>query len=743
MTTAPLLSIGMIFKNEERCIERCLKSLESLRRAIPCELIMADTGATDKSREIAARYADEVFDFEWIDDFSAARNAVMNRCTGKWYMSIDCDEWLDADISELTDFVTGRKKVDFAFVIVRNYTSAELEKGDAYSDFRALRLVRMSTGQRYHGAIHESWSYREPAEQLTRTVLHHDGYFFTDPEVQKKKAERNMKLLRQKLKETPDSLMTLLQCIESGSYDADYIQYIRRAAEGVQNRYDGWEQFGGCIMRHVVEIARLREMPELKEWMEFAETQFPDSIFTKVDLNHTAFFVAYNKKSWEEAIRYGEAYQKGWRILHADHLPKKIATELGLSSISRGNPFSAKQVEIGLADCYLHAGKGKQALKTIENLDWKKLDPYQLRNVVVVLCQLHAQTQLDISACLVSFYEQIGQKDPKGEAHTLRLTAFHVIAAAAFEKNYREQEEEREGYWRPAYTAFFVLADRCEAGRGAKIMMSADPMEMRAILADVEDWQMLPIEALEHALAAGVPFPLEEKPLNLEVLDGLAARLTHNDNTARQMALALSDTQEYPTRQSLQWTQSVVLAALRTFDWRAEEKEDKPNSSFAYSKEEKDSDKKPKQTCIPEEGFDLLCRFAQVESALLPLLYTPEVLTEQNAALLPSMHRWGLYCSLAMEALESGQPHEYLSLLRRGLKACPGAKDMVQFLLDRFQEDARPKASPELLALAEKVRTILSAYSPDDPAVAAIRQSPAYQQVAWLIEPEPIDQMIQ
>ena len=53
MKTAPLLSIGMIFKNEERCLERCLKSLQPLRDAVPCELVMADTGAEDGSRTIA------------------------------------------------------------------------------------------------------------------------------------------------------------------------------------------------------------------------------------------------------------------------------------------------------------------------------------------------------------------------------------------------------------------------------------------------------------------------------------------------------------------------------------------------------------------------------------------------------------------------------------------------------------------------------------------------------------------
>ena len=75
----PLLTIGMIFRDDIRCIERCLKALQPLRDAVPCELIMADTGSADGSREVAERYADVVFDFPWINDFAAARNAVMER----------------------------------------------------------------------------------------------------------------------------------------------------------------------------------------------------------------------------------------------------------------------------------------------------------------------------------------------------------------------------------------------------------------------------------------------------------------------------------------------------------------------------------------------------------------------------------------------------------------------------------------------------------------------------------------
>jgi len=68
----PFYSIGIIFKNEIRCLERCMKSLQPLREAVPCELVMADTGADDGSREIAEKYADILFDFPWINDFSCS-----------------------------------------------------------------------------------------------------------------------------------------------------------------------------------------------------------------------------------------------------------------------------------------------------------------------------------------------------------------------------------------------------------------------------------------------------------------------------------------------------------------------------------------------------------------------------------------------------------------------------------------------------------------------------------------------
>lgn len=732
MKTAPLLSIGMIFKNEERCIERCLQSLEPLRKAIPCELVMADTGAEDGSRAIAERYADDLFDFEWVDDFAAARNAVMDRCHGKWYLSIDCDEWLDEDIAELLAFLQSGKTADFGFVMVRNYKSAKPEQADIFSDFLALRLVRMATGERYEGTIHESWTYREPLVRLPHTLLHHDGYVYANPEQEKRKSRRNMALLRRELEKDPENLRTLIHCIDSSRNTFEHLQFIRQAVAAVQARRGEWKKYGGVVLRNAVKAAQECELPELEEWAGFAHKVFPNSIYVQVDLNHAAFVAAHSAEHWEKATEYGEAYRKGLHNLQNPALSEKNESETAAGGLQFAQPEAEDLLLIGLADAYCHLKQGKKALKLFAGLDGERFGVRRVRNYVVALCGLHAQAA-DVAPVMAGFYRQIGQAKPGEAAKNARLAAFNDIAAVSFTQKYRAEEQEKEGFCRPAYTAFAALADQCEAGRGAKILMTIDPAEMRPILASVEDWQALPIEALEYALREGVEFPLPEKPLPIEVLDGLAARLTRGQNLARQLALALPEKcGESPDLQSLFWAQALVMAALQSFDWTLGKK-DAPASKFACP--EKPKDPRPEDT--PEAGLVLLRRFAALETALLPILYTPQLLTEENAALLPPMHRWGFYCTQAFRALDAGRPQEYLAILRRGLAACPGQKEIVQFLLDCFKEQQHPEVSPELLALAEKVRAILAAYGPDHPAAKAIRESDAYKQVAWIIEETP------
>lgn len=87
------VSLCMIVKNEERILRRCLDSVADLVD----ELVIVDTGSEDATKEIAAEYGATVYDFAWVDDFSAARNFAFSKATGDYVYSADADEVLDEE----------------------------------------------------------------------------------------------------------------------------------------------------------------------------------------------------------------------------------------------------------------------------------------------------------------------------------------------------------------------------------------------------------------------------------------------------------------------------------------------------------------------------------------------------------------------------------------------------------------------------------------------------------------------
>ena len=121
-----ILSVGMIVKNEEKHLEKCLSALKKLLDNVPSELIIVDTGSTDKTKEIALKYTDKVYDFEWINDFSAARNYGLEKAVGEWFMFIDADEYLDENCEEMIKFFNMpevRAKYNSASFYLKNYGS--------------------------------------------------------------------------------------------------------------------------------------------------------------------------------------------------------------------------------------------------------------------------------------------------------------------------------------------------------------------------------------------------------------------------------------------------------------------------------------------------------------------------------------------------------------------------------------------------------------------------------------------
>lgn len=121
------ISLCMIVKNEEKILRRCIDSL----KGIYDEAIIVDTGSTDRTKEIAREYTDKVFDFQWIDDFSAARNFAMSKASSDYIYMADADEVIDEANRE--KFLRLKAVLDGEVEVVQmNYVN-QLSNGSVYN----------------------------------------------------------------------------------------------------------------------------------------------------------------------------------------------------------------------------------------------------------------------------------------------------------------------------------------------------------------------------------------------------------------------------------------------------------------------------------------------------------------------------------------------------------------------------------------------------------------------------------
>ena len=144
------ISLCMIVKNEENVLSRCL---ESIKNAVD-EIIIADTGSTDGTKEIAEKYTDKVFDFKWIDDFSKARNFSFSKATKDYIMWLDADDIVSKKNCE--KLIELKNKIQDTDVIMMKYITAFDENGEAAFSYYRERLIRRASSPIWKGRVHEA-----------------------------------------------------------------------------------------------------------------------------------------------------------------------------------------------------------------------------------------------------------------------------------------------------------------------------------------------------------------------------------------------------------------------------------------------------------------------------------------------------------------------------------------------------------------------------------------------------------
>lgn len=193
------VSLCMIVKNEENVLDRCLSSVAHLVD----EIIIVDTGSTDKTKEIASKYTSKLFDFVWINDFSAARNYAAKQATGDWILVLDADEFIDEE--NYQEFINGLKEDNGQFdtygVKIINFTGLYGEKLiQNYHD----RVYKNNGEIAYYRAIHEQLKGVD-GQSLTGSIaklsVFHSGYM-NHTVAEKGKNERNKDLLDKEMQES-------------------------------------------------------------------------------------------------------------------------------------------------------------------------------------------------------------------------------------------------------------------------------------------------------------------------------------------------------------------------------------------------------------------------------------------------------------------------------------------------------------------------------------------------------------
>ncbi len=201
----PKLSLCMIVKDEERLLGQCL---ESVRDCVD-EIVIVDTGSTDRTVEIAKAFGARIFYHPWENDFSKHRNQSVGYATGDWIFILDADESLKREDALLVKEAVTRQEADSIAVTVINHFG----NGTGRSFHNQIRLFRNFKDIRYQGIVHNRLLGCKATLFYPITIYHY-GYDLA-PERMKEKFENTSRLLKQRIKNNPEDYLARSQLAAS------------------------------------------------------------------------------------------------------------------------------------------------------------------------------------------------------------------------------------------------------------------------------------------------------------------------------------------------------------------------------------------------------------------------------------------------------------------------------------------------------------------------------------------------
>lgn len=218
------LSICMMVKNEEKNLNISLDSIKPLLEDSSVELIIVDTGSSDKTVEIAKKYTNKVYFHPWNNDFSEMRNISISYAKGQWVFIVDADEEIE-NVNELKKILNSNifEKNNTIVVQVKSLSTLNDKNKTAYNP--SPRIFRNDGEFKYIGVVHNQPIYKKPIYSSEVSLIH-SGYVVDDKELMNRKFIRTKTILESELKKDPNNIYYQFQLGVSYDMHGDYLEAL-------------------------------------------------------------------------------------------------------------------------------------------------------------------------------------------------------------------------------------------------------------------------------------------------------------------------------------------------------------------------------------------------------------------------------------------------------------------------------------------------------------------------------------
>ena len=298
----PTLSLCMITRNEGLLLENCLNSVKGLVD----EIIIVDTGSTDNTKEIAGKFTGKIFDFEWNDDFAAARNESIKHAASDWILILDADEELDENGKEKIKEAIRNPKAEIYSLPQLHYTNKfvnqagfiEIDHPDFKGCFisQVIRLFKKMEGLHFDYCVHET--VLESAKKLGKKTepldacIHHYQELKGMQNVHQKQ-ENYFRLSLKNISIYPNYAKSYHDlAIYYSNYKKDQLKALEYCRKAVQLEYKL-----EYVLNLIYRLRDLEKYPEAVSIIQEALKQFKDErLFSALG------YIYYTLKEYDAAI---------------------------------------------------------------------------------------------------------------------------------------------------------------------------------------------------------------------------------------------------------------------------------------------------------------------------------------------------------------------------------------------------------------------------------------------------------